>query len=80
MFQVYILKSELHNRYYVGHTHDFKNRLERHNKGYVKSTKAYKPWKLVYVEDFKDKSDAYRREMKIKSYKHGEAFLTLLSS
>lgn len=80
MYQVYILKSEVHNRYYVGHTNDFKNRLERHNKGYVKSTKPYKPWNLVYSEDFENKNDAYRRELKIKSYNHGEAFLKLVNS
>lgn len=78
MFVVYILKSKLYNRYYTGHTNDLDIRLERHNKGYVKSTKSYKPWIIVYTEKYQSKSEAFKREMAIKSYHHGEAFKKLL--
>ena len=79
MYIVYILKSELHDRYYIGHSNDVKKRFERHNKGYVKSTKPFRPWKIIYTEEYSSKSDAYRREMEIKSYKHGEAFKKLIN-
>ena len=79
MYKVYILKS-LQNlkKYYIGHTHDLKNRLERHNKGLVRSTKAYGPWDIIYTENFDTKNDAYKRELQIKSYKGGEALKRLI--
>ena len=78
MYYVYILQSTVTNRYYVGHTQDIQNRLDRHNKKRVRSTKSGVPWKLVYTELFNTKSDAYKREMQIKSYKGGNAFRELL--
>ena len=75
---MYILQSTVTNRYYVGHTQDIQNRLDRHNKKRVRSTKSGVPWKLVYTELFNTKSDAYKREMQIKSYKGGNAFRELL--
>ncbi len=68
-FTVYILKSELHERYYIGQTNDIEKRLIRHNKGYVKSTKAYIPWTLVYVEDFKTRNESVSRELELKRWK-----------
>lgn len=44
----------------------------------VRSTKAYSPWDIVYVEEFASKLGAYKRELKIKSYKGGEAFKKLI--
>ncbi len=78
MYVVYILKSETHNRYYTGHTVDLENRIKRHNNGYVRSTKFYRPWSVVYTENFLTKSDAYNREMQIKAYKHGDYFKKLI--
>ncbi len=49
-FKVYILKSLNFNRYYVGYSADAEKRLSEHNKGKVRSTKAYKPWKIIYFE------------------------------
>jgi len=42
-------------------------RLDQHNRGRVRSTKAYRPLELVYKESFKTKSEAYKREMFFKS-------------
>ena len=80
MFYVYILRSKTRLRYYVGHTSNLRNRLNSHNAGDVISTKAYKPWEIVYTEKYNNKHDAYRREMQIKSYKGGRAFKALLKS
>jgi len=46
----YILFSEKLNRYYIGSTHNISQRLKRHNGGATKSTKAGRPWKVVYSE------------------------------
>ena len=77
MYKVYILESKIKIKYYVGHTDNVISRLSRHNKGYVKSTKAYRPWKLIHTEEYQTKQEAYKRELQIKSYKGGEAFKKL---
>ena len=69
MFFTYILYSEKFNRFYVGHTSDIEKRLERHNKGMVPSTKVYKPWIVVHIEEFSTKSKAAARELEIKNKK-----------
>jgi len=78
-FYVYILRSKMISRYYIGHAEDIDNRLSMHNKGYVKSTKAYRPWELIYTEEYETKNEAYKRELEIKSYKGGKAFKKLVS-
>ena len=67
MYVTYILKSELTGRYYYGHTKNLENRLKQHNAGRVRSTKAYRPWNVIYKESFEDKSSAYKRELFFKS-------------
>jgi putative endonuclease len=78
MYYVYILKSEKNHRYYIGCTSNIKRRIDDHNKGKVSSTKAFVPWSLVYIENYISKSEAYKRERKIKSYKGGNAFKDLI--
>jgi putative endonuclease len=78
MYKTYIIKSLIKKRYYIGHTSDLLRRLEEHNSGKTKSTRPYIPWVLVYYEDFDTKNEAYAREMKIKSYKGGRAFKSLI--
>ena len=77
-YKVYILKSLNFNRYYVGHSANIEKRLSEHNRGNVRSTKAYKPWKIIHSEVKSNKKEAYAREMQIKSFKHGEAFEKLI--
>ena len=67
MYYSYILKSQKTSRHYYGHTKDLLNRLKSHNAGKVRSTKAYRPWEIIYKESFKTKSEAYRRELFYKS-------------
>jgi putative endonuclease len=69
MFYVYILQSLKDNRYYIGQTKNLKLRLEKHYKGYVKSTKYRRPLKLIYYEKFKIRKDAYKREYFLKRMK-----------
>ena len=78
MFTVYVLKSENKGRYYVGFSADLEKRLQEHNAGKVRSTKAYKPWFIVYKEKFLNKILARKRELEIKSFKSGNAFKKLI--
>ncbi|OGF51712.1 endonuclease [Candidatus Giovannonibacteria bacterium RIFCSPLOWO2_02_FULL_43_11b] len=78
MYEVYIIKSLIRERYYIGYSHEFEARIVAHNAGNVRSTKGYRPWQLVHKEMFADKISARKRELEIKSYKSGEAFKKLL--
>ena len=80
MFYVYILRSTSSGRYYIGHTSNLNQRINDHNRGKVRSTKAYLPWEVILYEEYLTKSEAYKREIQIKSYKSGEAFRNLLNS
>jgi putative endonuclease len=64
---VYLLWSIRSKRTYVGQTDDIDNRLKRHNAGYIRSTKAYRPWILVHKELYSTRSDAMKRETWLKS-------------
>ncbi|MBI5371475.1 MAG: GIY-YIG nuclease family protein, partial [Sphingobacteriales bacterium] len=46
VFYVYILYSIDFDRYYIGQTQHFENRLLRHNAGTEKATAPYRPWTL----------------------------------
>ena len=70
MFTVYILHSLAHDKYYIGQTNDIEKRLVRHNSGYVKSTKAFKPWELVYTENFDTRTGSMQRETHLKAMKY----------
>ncbi len=63
---VYILYSAIWKRYYVGQTNNLEDRLKRHNKGLVKSTKGGIPWKLVTTFKVESRSASMKLETKIK--------------
>jgi putative endonuclease len=65
-YYVYILKSLKDGKFYTGCTADLKKRLKQHNGGMVRSTRARRPLKLVYWETFTTRSEAMRRERRLK--------------
>ena len=68
MFYVYILSSIKSGKSYVGFTEkEVRERLEEHNQGSNKFTKAEKPFKLIYYESYYCKQDAIHREKFLKS-------------
>ncbi|WKZ59392.1 MAG: GIY-YIG nuclease family protein [Cyclobacteriaceae bacterium] len=67
MFFVYALKSVSKNYIYVGLTSDLQSRIERHNRGYERTTKPYAPFRLIHSESFPDRISARRREKFLKS-------------
>lgn len=80
MYFVYLLKSTINGDIYVGRTDDLKNRYKLHNQGRVKSTKAFKPWILIYYEAYKVKSDATKRERSLKMHAVKHELLKRLES
>ena len=68
-YYVYLLKSEVCNRFYVGYTIDIFKRLKKHNgllSGGAKKTKRFRPWKLVvYISGFLYERTALQYEFMI---------------
>ena len=67
MYYIYILQSLKDKQFYVGYTIDLKNRVSKHNKGLVPSTKNRLPLKLLYYEACINKNDAIKREKYLKT-------------
>ena len=75
---VYVLKSEISSRFYRGISKDVEKRLKEHNSGKTKSTRAYCPWKVVYVEEYTDRISAREREKFLKTGKGRDYIESLL--
>ena len=73
MFIVYVLHSSKFNKIYIGFTSDLEKRLKSHNYVATKGwTIKFRPWKLIYKEEYKLKNDAIKREKQLKSAKGRE--------
>ena len=72
MYYVYILHSKKDGKLYTGFMPNLKERIEKHNKGYVKATKNRRPVSLIYYESYLLESDAKRREKFLKGGKGKE--------
>ena len=79
MFILYILYSEILDRYYVGYTNDLERRLSEHNRIKGKYTDRGIPWRLVYSENYSDKKSAMNRERIIKSQKSKQFIIHLIA-
>jgi putative endonuclease len=80
MWYTYIIYSEKLDRYYIGYTDNLSWRLERHNQGWGRFTKAGIPWELVYFEKYQTKQEALKRERKIKFKKSRKYIENLILS
>ena len=73
MFTVYALYSPDHDKIYIGYTSNLELRLLSHNKlGKKGWTIKYRPWELVFTEEFETKKEALKREKELKSAKGRE--------
>ena len=73
MYTVYVLHSATSDKIYIGYTTDIENRLLSHNKLATKGwTVKFRPWKLIYSEEFTSKSEAMKREKELKSHQGRE--------
>ena len=67
MYYVYAIRSLVRVYIYVGLTDNVERRIVQHNKGQNRSTKAYKPFKLIYSQVFNTRIEARKREIYLKS-------------
>ncbi len=66
-YYLYVLRSIDYKRNYVGFTKNLTERLKQHNSGKTKSTKPYKPWKVLFYEFYNTKEKALAREKFLKT-------------
>ncbi|MEK7616801.1 MAG: GIY-YIG nuclease family protein [Patescibacteria group bacterium] len=66
---VYILKSLVNGRYYIGSTNDLERRLFEHNNGKTKSTRFTRPYNLVFKQVYGSVLEARIVERKLKNFK-----------
>ena len=66
MFYIYILESTQTGRWYIGSSENVLKRLQKHNAGSVRSTKAFRPYKIIHTEAYATKKQARQRELTIK--------------
>jgi putative endonuclease len=66
---LYILRSKTNARFYIGSTTDLNRRLEEHNLGKTKYTKATGPYELVFKQEYPFLIQARKAEMWLKSMK-----------
>ena len=77
---VYIIYSSKSQIYYIGHTNNLIDRVNRHNQNRNKFTKGKGPWRLVTSQTVCSKSEAYRLEMKLKAFKNSKLAIDYLQS
>jgi predicted GIY-YIG superfamily endonuclease len=65
-YYVYILRCN-DNNLYTGCTHNLKQRLERHQKGWVSATKERRPVRLLWCCAFPERLKAFEFEQYLKS-------------
>ena len=65
----YILESKVDNRFYIGQTQNVQQRLKHHNKGYSTYTKKFRPWILIWYQEFETRKQAYKTEQLLKKLK-----------
>jgi len=66
-YYVYILKSKIVDRYYIGSTRDLKRRLTEHNNRKKHWTSGFQPWEIIYSEECNTLAEATKREKWLKS-------------
>ncbi len=74
MFFVYAISSIERTYIYVGITENVDRRVAQHNAGYEKTTRPYRPFRLLHTEVFASRTEARQREIFLKS-SSGKRFL-----
>jgi putative endonuclease len=77
MYYVYVLRSVVDRKLYIGYTTNLTNRFQQHQAGAVTSTKSRRPFELIFYEGYKSMEDAKRRERYFKTSK-GKSSLRLM--
>ena len=66
-YYVYAIYNQDKSYIYVGLTDNLQRRINQHNKGYNRTTKPYKPFKILTTEKFGNRKEARKREKYLKS-------------
>jgi putative endonuclease len=74
---VYALRSVVRSYIYVGLTSDLNRRFKQHNDGRERTTRPYRPFRLILSEEFTTRAEARDREVYLKSGS-GKEFLKKL--
>ena len=76
MWYIYILLCS-DNSLYTGSTNDISKRFLAHQNGKGAAyTRSHKPLKVIHQEEFKTKSEALKREIKIKRWSRAKKIKT----
>ena len=68
-YYCYILSNKNRTVLYIGYTEDLMKRVEQHKNGTgTNFTKKYNVTQLIYVEEFKNKKEAKKREKQLKNW------------
>jgi putative endonuclease len=67
MYTCYVLYSEKHIKHYTGFTSNISERLKSHNEVGKDWTSRYRPWKLIYKNEFETKNEAMAYEKWLKT-------------
>ena len=62
MYYTYILQSRLKKRTYTGVTDNPDKRLREHNSGKVISSRKYRPYEILHIDEFDNKRQARAKE------------------
>ena len=75
MFTVYALYSGKFDKIYIGFTSNLPQRLLSHNELATKGwTIKFRPWIVIYTEEYDKKPEALKREKQLKSFR-GRQFI-----
>ena len=67
MFTVYVLYSIDFDKIYIGMTSNLEERFKSHNELAKKGwTKSFRPWTIIYKEEYPTKTEALKREKQLK--------------
>ena len=79
-YYVVVLRSDKFEHNYFGFSSDVERRIIQHNTGHTKSTKPYRPWRLLFAEAYSSKNEAIEREKFLKSGQGREYIKKVLAS
>jgi len=78
MYYIYAILSEINNYIYVGLTANIDERFKRHNSGRERTTKSYRPFRLLFLSDIGERKTARKVEIYLKSGVGKEFLRTLI--
>jgi putative endonuclease len=67
MFFVYAIRSLVRTYIYVGLTENVDRRVMEHQSGKNKTTRPYRPFEIILIEEFQSRIEAREREKYLKS-------------